>query len=193
MADHKGLLAPGTTLGPYRIVRLKGKGGMGEVYEASEDRLGRRVAIKVISSDQLLNPANLERFETEGRALAKLSHPNVVSVYSFDYYMGAPYLALEYVEGHSLSTLLKERVFSVNEALPLFRQLLSGTLAFHKHGILHRDIKPHNIIYQPDSGTVKILDFGVAKMLEDSEQKIARPRQIYLGERTRDFVPMAER
>jgi Tol biopolymer transport system component len=144
-------LAAGTQLGPYQIVALIGKGGMGEVYRAHDPRLGRDVAIKV-SKEQFS-----ERFEREARAVAALNHPNICHLYD----VGPNYLVLELVEGESPKGPLP-----LDEALKIARQIADALEAAHEKGIVHRDLKPANIKITPD-GTVKVLDFGLAKVLDD--------------------------
>src|SRR5262245_13315094 len=141
-------LSAGEKLGPYEIVELIGKGGMGEVYRAHDPRLNRDVAVKV-SSERFS-----ERFEREARAIAALNHPNVCTLYD----VGPDYLVMEYVEGESPSGPLP-----LSEALTLAGQIADALEAAHTQGIVHRDLKLGNIRVKPD-GTIKVLDFGLAKM-----------------------------
>lgn len=161
-------LKKGSLLGPYKIMRLIGKGGMGEVYEAFEEALNRKVALKVIASNYSDNEEIKKRFYSEGRSLARLNHQNVVTVYSLGEEDFITYIAMEFVEGKALNECLRDKPFSVTDALPLFSQMLEGTKALHRNGLIHRDLKPRNIIYQSNH-TIKIVDFGVAKSLNDSE------------------------
>ena len=140
----------GDKLGPYEIVALIGKGGMGEVYRAHDPRLGRDVAIKV-SAERFS-----ARFEREARAVAALNHPNICTLYD----VGPNYLVMEYVEGENLKGPL-----ALDEALRIARQIADALEAAHEKPIVHRDLKPANIKIRPD-GTVKVLDFGLAKMHE---------------------------
>jgi Tol biopolymer transport system component len=140
-------LAPGTQLGPYEIVALIGKGGMGEVYRARDPRMGREVAIKV-SADRFS-----ERFDREVRAVAALNHPNICQIYD----VGPNYLVLELVEGEAPAGPL-----ALDEALRITKQIADALEAAHDKGIVHRDLKPANIKIKAD-GTVKVLDFGLAK------------------------------
>jgi Tol biopolymer transport system component/predicted Ser/Thr protein kinase len=144
-------MTPGNKLGPYEIVALIGKGGMGEVYRAHDPRLGRDVAIK-FSKEEFS-----ERFEREARAVAALNHPNICHLYD----VGTNYLVMEYVEGESPKGPLP-----VDEALKIARQIAEALEAAHEKGIVHRDLKPANIKITHD-GTVKVLDFGLAKVLDD--------------------------
>ncbi len=143
-------LSPGDKLGPYEIRALIGKGGMGEVYRAHDDRLRRDVAIKV-SKDQFT-----ERFTREARTIASLNHTNICHLYD----VGPNYLVMEYVEGADLKGPL-----DFDDALPIIQQLIDGIEAAHEKNIIHRDLKPANIKVTPE-GVVKILDFGLAKAME---------------------------
>jgi Tol biopolymer transport system component/predicted Ser/Thr protein kinase len=141
-------LTAGDKLGPYEIIALIGKGGMGEVYRARDTRLGRDVAVKI--SQEQFN----ERFEREARAVASLNHPNICSLYD----VGPNYLVMEYVEGESPAGPLP-----IEEALAIARQIAEALNEAHDKGVVHRDLKPANIKIKPD-GTVKVLDFGLAKI-----------------------------
>src|ERR1700738_2505089 len=143
-------LSAGDKLGPYEILALVGKGGMGEVYRAHDSRLNRDVSSKVS------NAQFTERFTREARAIAALNHTNICHLYD----VGPDYLVMEFVEGQDLRGPL-----SFDEALPIIRQLIDGIEAAHERNIVHRDLKPANIKITPD-GVVKILDFGLAKAME---------------------------
>src|SRR5690242_12953732 len=145
-------LEVGGRLGPYGILSLIGKGGMGEVYKAHDPRLNRDVAIKV-SAAQFS-----ERFEREARSIAALNHPNICHLYD----VGPNYLVMELVDGEPLQGPLP-----AEKALDYARQIADGLRAAHDRGIVHRDLKPANILLTP-AGTVKILDFGLAKGTESS-------------------------
>src|SRR3977135_1663324 len=138
----------GDKLGPYEILALIGKGGMGEVYRARDPRLNRDVAIKVSAA-----PFS-ERFEREAKAIAALNHPHICQIYD----VGPNYLVMEYIEGESPKGPLP-----LDEALRIARQIADALEAAHERGITHRDFKPANIKIKPD-GTVKVLDFGLAKV-----------------------------
>jgi eukaryotic-like serine/threonine-protein kinase len=146
-------LTPGTQLGPYRIEAMLGACGMGTVYQSQDTRLGRSVALKISRVE--FN----ERFEREARAVAALNHPNVCTIHD----VGPNYLVMELVEGPTLSDRMKEGSIPVEEALRIARQIADALEAAHEKGIVHRDLKPGNIKIKPD-GTVKVLDFGLAKL-----------------------------
>jgi len=146
------LLSTGEKLGPYEILGLIGKGGMGEVYRGTDTRLGRPVAIKVSSRDFS------DRFEREARAISSLNHPNICTLYD----VGPNYLVMELVEGEMLSTMLRQGPLPLAAALGYAEQIMAALTAAHAKGVIHRDLKPGNIIVT--SNGVKVLDFGLAKM-----------------------------
>jgi len=146
-------LSKGDKLGPYEILEPIGKGGMGEVYRARDTRLNREVAVKV-SAERFS-----ERFEREARAIAALNHPNICHLYD----VGPNFLVMELVEGPTLAERIKESAIPLEEALAIAGQIADALDAAHEKGVVHRDLKPGNIKVRPD-GTVKVLDFGLAKM-----------------------------
>jgi formylglycine-generating enzyme required for sulfatase activity/tRNA A-37 threonylcarbamoyl transferase component Bud32 len=155
-------------VGPYLLLARLGKGGMGEVFRARQQRLDREVALKVIRSDEFKQPAAVKRFQLEGRAAAQLKHPNVVTIYDAHEAGDAFYISMEYVEGTDLSRLVKrDGPLPVATACEYARQAALGLQHAHENGLVHRDIKPSNLIVTPaardDRGTVKILDFGLAR------------------------------
>ncbi len=156
------LLAPGTRLGPFEIVAPLGAGGMGEVYRARDTRLGRDVAIKALPSAFSLDPDRLARFEREAKLLASLSHPNVAGIHGLEEVAGARYLVLEFVEGETLAARLARGALPIDEASEVCRQIAAGVEAAHESGVVHRDLKPGNVMLTA-SGAVKVLDFGLAK------------------------------
>jgi serine/threonine protein kinase len=138
---------------------------MGEVYEAHEVNLQRRVALKVIAPtnpDEHDREELIRRFLQEARTLARVNHPNIVTIYAIDSVGDVPFIAMEYIDGVSFKELLKEFVLTSEAAAPLFEQMLEGVRCLHENRIIHRDLKPHNILLRPD-GQIKILDFGIAK------------------------------
>jgi serine/threonine protein kinase/Tol biopolymer transport system component len=160
-------LSPGDRFGDYEIRRPLGAGGMGSVYLAQDQKLGRNVAIKVLSGELAADHARIRRFEQEARAASALSHPNVCVVHALgETPAGQPYIAMEYVEGHTLRHVLQAEPATLKSALEIAIQVASGVGAAHAIGIVHRDLKPENVIVRPD-GLVKVLDFGLAKLTAD--------------------------
>ncbi len=155
-------LDPGTHLGPYEITEPIGKGGMGEVYRATDTKLEREVAIKVLPEDVARDAERLARFEREAKVLASLNHPNIGHIYGLEEADGVKALVLELVEGPTLADRIAQGPISLDEALPIARQITEALEAAHERGIIHRDLKPANVKVRPD-GTVKVLDFGLAK------------------------------
>jgi len=164
-------LAAGTKLGPYEIVAPLGAGGMGEVYRGRDPRLGRAVAIKVLSGSMATASDRLSRFQQEARAASALNHPNILVVYDVDTHGSKPYLVMELLEGETLRQHLHRGALPVRKAVDYGVQIAKGLSAAHGKGIVHRDLKPENLFVTED-GHVKILDFGLAKLrpLEDGEQ-----------------------
>ena len=150
----------GETLGPYRVVRLLGAGGMGEVYAAEDQRLGRQVALKVIR-DQPDDDSARRRFWREARAAAAATHPNVCQIFDVGEEGGEAWLAMELLEGEALSARLARGALPVAEAVPLMLGVLAALQALHARGLVHRDLKPSNVFLTPAG--VKLLDFGLAR------------------------------
>ena len=155
----------GTTIAHYQITAKLGQGGMGEVYRATDTKLDREVAIKVLPSAFAQDKERLARFELEAKVLAQLSHSNIASVHGFDQHEGTAFLVMELAEGEDLSQRLKRGPLPVDEAIEVVRQVAEGLEAAHAKGIIHRDLKPANVRITTD-GRVKVLDFGLAKPLE---------------------------
>ena len=156
-------LSKGTRLGPYEIQSPLGAGGMGEVYRARDERLGREVAIKVLSAELSLDPSRVKRFEKEARSASALNHPNIVTVYDVGTTAGFSYIAMEQVDGQTLRKLLDGGAISFRKLLSIAAQIADGLARAHEVGIVHRDLKPENVMVTKD-GLVKILDFGLAKL-----------------------------
>jgi serine/threonine protein kinase len=154
-------LAPGTRLGHYEVVSLIGRGGMGEVYRARDPRLGRDVAIKILSQ-HLASEESRGRFEREARAAAALSHPGIVTIYDVGEAEGFLYIAMEFLEGPTLRQVAASGAMPVHRLLKIAVQLAGGLVAAHERRVVHRDLKPENIIVSPED-IAKILDFGIAK------------------------------
>jgi serine/threonine protein kinase len=155
------MLPPGARLGPYEIVTQIGSGGMGEVYRARDPRLGRDVAVKILSP-HLASEDSRRRFEREARAAAALSHPNIVTIYDVGELEGLLYIAMEFLEGHTLRQMAASGAMPINRLLKIAIHVAAGLVAAHERRIIHRDLKPENIIVSPED-TAKILDFGIAK------------------------------
>lgn len=146
----------------YRIVSRIATGGMADVYEANDLVLKRIVSLKVMKEELLKDPANLERFLNETAMAASLAHPNIVKVFGRGYIDGRPYMANEYIKGQTLRDRLSfQMALTLFDACEVMLQLTSGIEYIHKHGLIHRDIKPDNLFYMSD-GTVKISDFGIS-------------------------------
>ena len=152
----------GRTLGHYRIVEKIGEGGMGEVYRAQDERLDRDVAIKVLPDDLAADPDRLARFDREAKLLAALSHANIGAIYGLEASEGVQFLVLELIVGETLEQRLRKGAIPVPEALDIARQIAEALEAAHDAGIIHRDVKPANVLLTGKGG-VKVLDFGIAK------------------------------
>lgn len=163
-------LSAGSRLGPYEIAARIGAGGMGDVYRATDSRLGRSVAIKVLPPSFADDGARLARFRHEARMLASLNHPNIVTLYSFEEAGGIHFLAMEFVEGQPLSQLIPREGLAV-ERIPEFAAAICDALAAaHEKGIIHRDLKPGNVMVTP-GGRIKVLDFGLAKEVRTATEE----------------------
>ena len=173
--DHREELAAGRRLGQYEIVGLIGAGGMGEVYRARDTKLGRDVAIKVISSAAPADADQMARFEREARILAALNHPHIGAIYGLEDVDGIRALVLELVEGKTLAERLAEARPSMPAALTIAREIAAALEAAHEKGVIHRDLKPANIKITPD-GAVKVLDFGLAKVFASDDPAVDSSR-----------------
>ena len=182
--DAFSSIAPGSRLGPYELLSLIGRGGMGEVHRARDVRLGRDVAIKILSRHLATEDAR-HRFEREARAVAALSHPNIVTIYDVGEADGLLYIAMEFLEGRTLREVAASDAMPVERLLKIAVQLAEGLVAAHERRIVHRDLKPENIIISPHDA-VKILDFGIAKGEFSTQQQAALTPSTFL--RTRDGV-----
>jgi TolB-like protein len=155
-------LSPGTRLGPYEIEGPLGRGGMGEVYRARDTRLGREVAVKILPATLAADPESVRRFEKEARAVASLSHPHIVPLFDVGEHEGMRYSVAELVAGDTLRVRLAAGALPVREATEIAAQIAEGLAAAHDRGVVHRDVKPENVVLTP-SGFARILDFGLAK------------------------------
>lgn len=158
------MLEKNTQLGRYVVRSLLGAGGMGEVYLARDPKIGRDVAIKVLSASYTADDQHLARFKQEAHAAGTLNHPNILSVYDIGVYEGSPYVVSELLEGSTLQTVIRQPL-PVRKAVDYALQIAKGLAAAHEKGIVHRDLKPENIFLTKD-GRIKILDFGLAKLVQ---------------------------
>jgi serine/threonine-protein kinase len=166
-------VVPLESFGPYRISSVLGEGGMGVVYLAERADLGSRAAIKILR-DAWLSPSRRERFAAEQRTLAQLNHPSIARLYDAETLPdGTPWFVMEYVEGLPLTAYCDTHVSTIPERLKLFRDVCEAVQHAHAHAIIHRDLKPSNILVTAD-GTVKLLDFGIAKQIEGLEPDLTR-------------------
>jgi Tol biopolymer transport system component len=154
-------LAPGTRLGPYEILGPLGAGGMGEVYRARDSRLDRTVAVKILPDHLAADPAFRARFEREAKTVSALNHPHICTLHDIGEHQGVHYLVMEHLEGETLASRLNRGPLPVEEALPIAAQIASALALAHRHGVIHRDLKPGNIALTRDAA--KLLDFGLAK------------------------------
>jgi serine/threonine protein kinase/lipoprotein NlpI len=157
-------LSSGTRIGSYEILGPLGVGGMGEVYRALDTRLGREIAIKVLPADVASSPDRLARFEREARTVAGLNHPNIVVLHTVEDVDGVRFLTMELVEGQTLSTVVSPGGLPLSKLLELAIPLTDALVAAHEKGVIHRDLKPGNVMVTRE-GRVKVLDFGLAKMM----------------------------
>ena len=157
------MLAVASRLGSYEIVALLGAGGMGEVYRARDTRLGREVAVKGLPDAFASHPDRLARFEREARALAALSHPNIIAIHDYGTHEGVTYVVMELLDGETLRGRMAKGPLPWGEAVEVGAAIAEGLAAAHAKGIVHRDLKPENLFLTAD-GRVKILDFGLARM-----------------------------
>src|SRR6185369_6617826 len=158
-------LAPGTRLGVYQVTSQIGEGGMGQVYRATDTRLKRQVAIKILPPSLAADHDRLARFQREAEVLASLNHPHIAGIYGFEESDGVSALVMELVEGEDLSQRIGRGAIPLDEAVPIAKQIAEALEAAHEQGIIHRDLKPANIKVRSD-GTVKVLDFGLAKAMD---------------------------
>jgi len=165
-------LEPGAKIQQYELIRELGRGGMGQVFLARDTRLGRRVAMKFMTSS---SQRFTKRWLAEARATARFSHENIVAIYATDDHLGLPYMVLEYIEGTTLKYVMSDRRLPANRTIELIVPVVRALVAAHDAGIVHRDLKPENIVVTK-AGTVKVLDFGVAKLASLDSESGTRPR-----------------
>ncbi len=176
-------LDPGTVLaGRYRVERLIGEGGMGDVYLATHLKIDKPVAIKVLAPEQMRRPRTVSRFLQEAKAASKIRHDNVVDITDFGEAEGCAFFVMEYLDGEDLHQLLKrEKRVSLPRAQAITTQLLGGLAAAHDAGVIHRDVKPHNCFISARESNpefVKVIDFGIAKLRDGSEEQLTRTGAI---------------
>ncbi len=159
-------LTPGTRLGPYQVTAPIGSGGMGEVYSATDTRLDRTVAIKVLPEHLADDPQRRERFEREAKAVSSLNHPHICTLHDVGEQDGTHYLVMELVEGDTLAARLEKGRLPLDQALEYAIQIADALDKAHRQGIVHRDLKPGNIMLTKSG--VKLLDFGLAKLKGDA-------------------------
>ncbi|HET9268843.1 MAG TPA: protein kinase, partial [Vicinamibacterales bacterium] len=165
-------LSPGTRIGPYTVSAAIGAGGMGEVYRARDTRLERDVALKVLPENVSGDAERLQRLQREARTLAALNHPNIAHVYGLENADGVTAFAMELVEGPTLEDRIAAGAIPIDEAVRIARQIADALETAHEQGIVHRDLKPANVKIRPD-GTVKVLDFGLARAVEQAPSSSA--------------------
>jgi eukaryotic-like serine/threonine-protein kinase len=169
-------------LGRYVLLERLGEGGMGQVFKARETRLGRIVALKVLRKERINKPEIVQRFHQEIQAAARLSHPNIVHAYDAEQIGDTHVFAMEHVEGIDLSRLIKQSgPLPVAQACEYVRQAALGLQHIHEHGMVHRDIKPANLMRANQGATIKILDMGLARLLEDEDVEAKAKRLTMLG------------
>ncbi|HEY7863111.1 MAG TPA: serine/threonine-protein kinase [Thermoanaerobaculia bacterium] len=172
-------LQPGELIGPYEILAPLGKGGMGEVYRARDVRLRREVALKLLPDSHAEDVDSLRRFERETRAIAAINHPNIVAIHDTGTHRGVPWAATELIEGESLGDRIAAGVLAPKRAVEIAAQMAEALAAAHDRGIIHRDIKPDNVVITPE-GRAKILDFGVARIERPKGSRQTRgPRETF--------------
>src|SRR6476620_6394117 len=175
----------GKTLRNYRITDKLGVGGQGAVYKATDTKLGRPVVIKVIPPELSAKEANLKRFEREARLASSLDHPNICTIFDLDEVDGVHFIAMQHVEGKNVRQLVAGRPLDLKTTVLIGLQVADALAAAHNRGIIHRDIKSGNVMVTP-SGQVKVLDFGLAKLLDETE---AAETGIHRTELTEVGVP----
>src|SRR6266849_6546849 len=163
-------LSTGTRLGVYEILAPIGAGGMGEVYRARDNKLGRDVAIKVLPESFAHDAERMARFEREAQVLASLNHPHIATIHGLEEGNGIGALVMELVDGPTLAERIGGRAMPLDEALPIAKHIAEGLEYAHEKGVIHRDLKPANVKLTAD-GNVKILDFGLAKALDSPTQQ----------------------
>src|SRR5437660_5469035 len=156
-------LAAETRLGRYEIRSKLGAGGMGEVYLASDTKLDRKVALKILPADVAAHPDRMKRFVQEAKAASALNHPNIITIHEIDETEAGHFIATEFIEGETLRQRMRDTPMKLGDVLDVAAQIANALSAAHTAGIVHRDLKPENVMLRQD-GIVKVLDFGLAKL-----------------------------
>src|SRR5215831_7570384 len=162
----------GTKLAHYEITSHLGTGGMGEVYQAIDSKLGRSVAIKLLPAAFASEPERLSRFRREAQVLASLNHPNIAHIYGLEESGDTRCIVMELIEGETLQSRIKQGPIPVELALTIAKQIAEALEAAHERGVIHRDLKPGNVMLTTD-GRVKVLDFGLAKAMSGANASAA--------------------
>src|SRR6266508_567529 len=173
MIDGPVTTAAGQTIGYYKIVELLDKGGMGEVYLATDTRSGREVALKLLPDSSISDQQRVRSFPQDARSILALNHPNIVTIYEIGQTDSAHYIVTERITGETLRLRLAGSPLEISEALSIAIEVSKALEATHTAGIMHRDIKPENIMLRPD-GYVKVLDFGIAKLTERQAPRLRK-------------------
>jgi eukaryotic-like serine/threonine-protein kinase len=165
LAGEKQISLIGKQLGSYQVIAVLGIGGMGEVYLARDERLQRKLVLKLLPQHFTRVVDRVRRFEREARAASALNHPNIITIYDIGEIAGTYFIAAEYVEGQTLRQMLERGSLRIKDAITICSQIADALDAAHEAGLVHRDIKPENVMVRPD-GYVKVLDFGLVKLME---------------------------
>ena len=163
-------------LGRYEILGYLGQGGMGVVYRARDTRLDRDVAVKTLNEEAARSPTRIKRFVQEARAVARLSHPNILDIHDFGTHGGINYSVTEFLQGKTLWDRLAKGPLPIEKGIKVCSAIAEGLAAAHGEGVVHRDIKPSNV-FITDTGRVKILDFGIARLREEPDDNDAEPSE----------------
>ena len=173
-------LSAGARIGPYRLIRVLGRGGMGVVFEAEDTRLQRRVALKAVSALRAADALEQQRLRQEARAAAALVHPNIATIYALEEIDGQAYISSEYLDGETLRAVVQRGPLSRDRTLAVAHALASALVVAHARGIVHRDLKPENVLCLAD-GRVKILDFGLARFEGEARRLASVSRLTMTG------------
>src|SRR5262245_43041303 len=172
-------MVPGMLVGEYEIESVLGEGGMGTVFAATHPVIGKRVAIKVLRREMCANPESVSRFVQEAKAVNRIGHPNIVDIFSLgELDDGRSYFVMEMLRGEDLATRIRRAPLSLDETCRVLDGLACALYAAHSKGITHRDLKPENVFLHHDAGveTIKLLDFGIAKLVGDATPRLERTR-----------------